>query len=300
MRRLLRGTLLAFLCLLLAFPAVSLADDDSGEMPGFLSEQARRNRVLNYAYRVLNYTWELAPEDGTILLYSLRTFPRMNGNRLVLDGTVYVAIGTVRGVPYSLSVHSDGKETTFQDYQRLTNEEKGCLAEIYEYNESSRISMLYGMSCATFLTECMRAGFPERDLPIISSAVDVLTDEQWAPMQTRGKHGMKDFPDLRPGDFIYREGHVGLVAGNDPEEKKLLIIEQSPPHDTIALCENLTDETVSFTYNDRTYEYPVRRVCMECAACRASTTGTQIKWYDYDDLRLQGYMGVFMTYEAQP
>ena len=84
----LRGVFFCVLCLILAAPFSALAEDvpiqdvDTQEIP-ILTEQERRQRVVDYAKTVQEYTWNLDPECGAIILYSLQTFPRMNGNRLL-------------------------------------------------------------------------------------------------------------------------------------------------------------------------------------------------------------------------
>ena len=261
-------------------------------------DAAARERVTAYAQQIHDYVWTLPEEDGFILLYNVNYYPRRNGNRVVFDGVQpYVVYGTVRGVPYSLSSYSNGKEMTFERYQQLTLAQRAEVANMYLYpGHGQRISMRYGMSCATFLTECLRQGFPDEDLPVLRGVGTFLYENRWKRHMTFGKHGRKDYPDLLPGDFLRVSDHVMLVMENDPEACELTIMDQTAPNSSASLCENLTDVTVTLIHRGKPTVLEARRLCMECPACLSGTTGTRLGRFSYDELGDLGYMAVFVGY----
>ena len=257
-----------------------------------------RSRVTAYAQMIHDYTWELPEEEGYILVYNRNYDPAVNGNRIVFRAwQPYVVYGTVRGIPYSLSVYGNGRERTFEQYSQLPLEERAEIANIYTYGKfGRRISMRYGMSCATFLSECLRQGFPDEDLPIMRGVVTLMSDARYKRHFEFGKHGKKDYPLLQPADLLRVANHVMLVMDNDPEHERLLVMEQTPPDHAVANCNNLTDVTITLTYRGQPTTLQAKRLCMECEACRQATTGTQLCWVDYDALREDEYLAVFVKY----
>ena len=284
---------LSMLCLLLFLTAVSVYADETAH-----DEQDARSRVVAYALQVYNYTWTLPEEEGFILLYNCNYFARTNGNRLIFDITPpYVVYGTLRGIPYSLSKYGNGKETTFTQYLELSNAERSEVANIYVYKKyGERISMKYGMSCVTFLSECMRQGFPYDPPPVLNGISTFLSDLRWKKYFTFGKRGWKDFENLQTADFLFNDEHVMLVIENDPEQQRLHIVEQTPPDYAVENCENITDVTITMYYRNNPTEMQAKRLCMECDACLQATTGTQCRWADYQELGKEGYRAVFVKY----
>ena len=259
-----------------------------------------RQRVIDYAMQVHNYEWTLPEEEGVILLYNRNYRTRTNGFRLLFDITPpYVVYGTVRGVPYTLSSYGNGRETIYPEYLALTTQEKARLANIYMYTgHGKRLSMKYGMSCATFLSDCVRQGL-EDELPVMNGVVSLMSDPIWKKHFTFGKHGWKDYADLQPGDFLSRDGHAVLVIENEPDTNTFWIMEQTPPDYAIEHCENMTDVTVTITYRDHPTKIQAKRLCMECAACRQATTGTQYRQATYEEFSEGDFIAVFVDYDEE-
>ena len=114
-------SLLCALLILTATPAYAVEPD---------TDQNPRSRIAAYALQIHDYTWTLPEEEGVILLYNRNYFARTNGNRLIFDITPpYVAYGTVRGIPYSLSVYGNGRETTYARYLELSDAQRAEIAE---------------------------------------------------------------------------------------------------------------------------------------------------------------------------
>ena len=257
-----------------------------------------RARIAAYALQVHNYTWTLPEEEGVILLYNCNYFMRTNGNRLIFDITPpYVVYGTVRGIPYSLSIYGNGREMTYPEYLETNAGERAEIANIYQYKRyGERISMKYGMSCATFVSDCLRQGFPDDPPPIMTGVITLMSELPWKKYFTFGKRGWKDYENLRTADILFNDDHVMLVMENDTEQQRLRIIEQTPPDYAVENCENITDVTVTLYYRGNPTEMQAKRLCMECEACRQSTTGTQYRWVDYQELGEQKYRAVFVKF----
>ena len=266
------------------------------ESPAPISEA--RQRVVDYARQIYEYTWELPEEEGVLLLYNMNYMPETSGFRIVFTAwQPFVAYGTLRGVPYSLSSYGNGKETTFAEYRELTTAQRIELANIYQYaSYGERVSTKYGMSCATFLTECMQQGYTEDQPPVLHGVKTFLSDPRWKRHFTFGKRGAGDYPAMQPGDFLRRDGHVMLVIENDPEGKRMRVMNQTPPDYAVENCANLTDVTVTLVYRGKPTTVQAKRLCMACDACLQATTGTQCAWHSYDELLEGEYMAVFMDY----
>jgi len=255
-----------------------------------------REAVAEYARKIHDFVWTL--DEGVVLMYNKNYHPRTNGRRLVFDGwQPYVACGTVRGVPYSLSIFSNGLETPFSIYQRLSDEERGELAWIYGYYKNGdRLSAKYGMSCATMVSECMQQGFPDEELPLAYGVKTLITTPEWKKHFTFGKNGAKNYPGLRTADLLYNSGHVVLVMENDSSAQRVLIMEQTPPDHAVAHCENLTEVEVELMYRGHPTRVTAKRLCMQCPACLQATTGTQLRYASYTELRKSGYQAIFVDY----
>ncbi len=280
------------LCVLLLLAAPLAYADETD------AEQEARARVAAYAMKVHEYTWTMPEEDGVILLYNCNYFMRTNGNRLIFEITPpYVAYGTVRGIPYSLSVYGNGLELTYPEYLKTTNAERAEISNIYNYRSyGERISVRYGMSCATFVSDCLRQGFANDPPPVMKGVITLMSELPWKRHFTFGKRGWKDYDKLQTADFLFNEEHVMLVMENDTEHERLRIMEQTPPDYAVANCENITDVTVTLYYRGSPTEMQAKRLCMECEACRQATTGTQYRWADYQELGEKKYRAVFVKY----
>ena len=288
----LRRFVCCLMCMALLAPAVLPAWAEEPE------DSAARARVAEYAMRIHDYTWELPEEKGVLLVYNCNYDPRTSGFRLVFPvWSPYVVYGTVRGVPYSLASYGNGKELTFEQYQQLDIEKRIEISNIFKYlDNGNRVCPRYGMACATFVTECLKQGLTDPDLPIIHGVKTLFGDKKWKRYFDFGKHGRKEYPRLRTGDVMYQDKHVMLVMENDAEGRRLHVMEQTPPDYAAANCENMSDVTVTLVYRGKPTTVEAKRLCMECDACRQSTTGTQYRWVDYDELGDQGYVAVFVKY----
>ncbi len=286
-----------FFCLICSLLILAAGQVCAEENPPRQDALARA-RVIGYAMQIHDYTWTLPEEVGAILLYNRNYSVTLNGNRPVFRTVKpFVATGTVRGIPYSLAVYGNGMEVPFSEYRELSNTDRVQIANIYNYGSyGKRISMLYGMSCVTFLSECLRQGFPDEDLPLQKGVGDFVYEEHWKQHFTLGKRFLSNYARLQAGDFLYRDGHAVLVVENDPEGHRLRIIEQTPPDYACQNCENITDVTVTLYYRGKPSQVEARRLCMECEACRAATTGTYYHWTDYETLRKEEYRPVFVNY----
>ncbi len=262
------------------------------------SETEARDRVVSYALQIYDYVWTLPEEQGPILLYNCNYGVRTNGFRVVFDRSQpYVVYGTVRGIPYSLATYSNGRDLTFEQYLALTDAQRAEIANIYNYpGYGKRISMRYGMSCATFLSDCLRRGLQDDALPVQDGVRTLLSDTRWKKYFTFGKRGWKDYEALQPGDFITRDGHAMLIIENLAKEQRMRVMEQTPPDYAVANCENITDVTVTLIHRGKPTQLQAKRLCMECAACRQATTGTQCRWVDYTELVQSEYRAVFVKY----
>ncbi len=287
----------SFLCLFCSLLILAAGQFCAGES---LTEQEARARVVEYALQIHNYTWTLPEEEGAILLYNKNYSVWINGSRPVFKTVKpIVATGTVRGIPYSLSIYGNGLEVPFSEYRELANAERVQISEVYNYGSNGkRISMLYGMSCVTFLSECLLQGLPNENLTLQKGVGSFVYDKEWSRYFTLGNNRyLKDFERLQAGDFLYRIGHAVLVIENDPAERRLHIIEQTPPDYAYDHCENITDVTVTMFFREKPFQVEARRLCMECEACREATTGTRYHWVTYDELRKQEYRPVFVNYQ---
>ena len=159
--------------------------------------------------------------------------------------------------------------------------------------------MKYGMSCATFLSDCLRRGFSADPPPVIDGVTSLMSDLRWKRYFTFGKRGWKDFENLRTADFLLSADHVMLVIENDPEQQRLHVMEQTPPDHAVANCENITDVTITLRYRGNPTQMQAKRLCMECEACLQATTGTQYRWADYQELGMQNYRAVFVRYPEE-
>ena len=257
-----------------------------------------RARVAAYALRIHDYVWEQEQHDGVLLMYYRNYFPRANGNRIqFVHSEPYVVYGKVRGVPYSLASYGNGREMGFEDYLALNAVERGELANIYKYSSyGQRISMRFGMNCATFLSDCLRQGFPQEDLPVMRGISTLMYELKWKRHFTFGKRGWKDYENLQTADFLECDTHAVLVMENDPDNSMLRVMEQTAPEYAIEHCTGLTDVTVTLYHRGKPTEVQAKRLCMECEACLQATTGTQYRWVSYDELAQEEYRAVFVNY----
>ena len=262
---------------------------DPDPNPG--DETEKRNAVVAYAESVWNYTWNI---DGYILLYNSGYKPSESNGALVFGGDrPVVATGSVRGIPYSLAANGNGAEKSFSAYNALSTANKLLISNIYSYNGNTRVSMKYGMSCATFVTSCILQGMPGKGLSTYALSA-IHQSSAWKPYITQGSKTTDGYKKLQKGDYLYVNGHVRLVVGNTGSS--IEVIEQTPPDYTRNHCSNPRTVTVSLTYNGVTRQYTATQVCMSCAACRQATLGTQKTTYSYSALSSAGYYPMYVNY----
>ena len=247
----------------------------------------RRQAVVDYAYNVYNYTWSTS---GNILVY----YNGYNPTTTSISDTVnpVVVSGTVRGIPYSLSANGDGAEKTFSAYKSLSSSEKLLLSNRYSYNGGYRVSMKYGMSCATFVTECMLQGLPGKGLSTYA-VTNIHSQSKWKNYITQGSKTTEGYKKLQKGDYLYSSGHVMLVVDNNGSSG-LTVIEQTPPDYSRINCSNKKTVTVCLTYNGTTKSYTATQLCMNCDACKQTGVGTQKKYYSYSNL--SSYTPMYVDY----
>ena len=251
-------------------------------------DEGARQKVVDHAYEVYNYTWNT---DGYILVYYNGYNP--DDTNLTTNGVKPVVVtGTVRGIPYSLSANGNGAERTYGQYRSLSASDKLLISKKYSYGGGTRVSMLYGMSCATFVTECMIEGLPGKGLSTYA-VTNIHSQSSWAKYITQGSKSTAGYKALQKGDYLYSSGHVMLVVDNDGSSS-LTVIEQTPPDYARNNCSNKTSVTVTLTYNGTTKQYTATKLCMNCAACRQAGVGTQKKTYSYSSLT--SYYPMYVDY----
>lgn len=260
-----------------------------------------RDDAVNHAYEVLNYQWYTS---GYVLLYSSTFGPQINNGVLTFSSTPYVATGNVRGIPYSLSKSGDGggDEKTFEAYKNLTMSDKLQKSNRYWYGSSYKVSMRYGMSCATFVTDCILQGMPNNGL-YIYPLTNFHKQNIWQNYVTVGSLNDEGYSKLQKGDYLYHQNgdHVRLVVENNKSAKTITYIDQTPPDGTRNGCTNkqyLSNITLS-TYNGATYNGPAWKVCMQCSACLANTMGTHKATISYSSLPLYpAYYPMYVNYDG--
>ncbi|MBQ7168695.1 MAG: putative Ig domain-containing protein [Synergistaceae bacterium] len=194
-----------------------------------------RDDVVNYAWQIWNYTWTTSS-----------TVPRYNYDSRNGPATV---TGTIKGVPYTYV-----NMISFSEYKALSVADKGTVA--------SSNSMKYGMVCATLVTDCIRQGFPSRNLPLlnmvmfhksrysssytglVSSVSDAVfnydhTKAQWQNIwanirSTQKNSGYPAYKKLQKGDYLNDWNHVILVVENDTSAQRITYIDQTSCWDSVA------------------------------------------------------------------
>lgn len=256
-----------------------------------------RDNVVAHAESILNYTWY---SSKPILLYYNGYNPYENPDGSLNITTPVVATGTIRGIPYTLSSNNTGggAEKTFSQYKALSAADKSTLSKIYTYGNGKRISMKYGMSCATFVTDCILQGLTGKGLSVYSN-IHIHRQSGWKNYITQGTRTDEGYMALQKGDYLYNAtSHVMLVVDNNGSS--ITVIEQTPPDYTRINCTNKRTISAALTYNGKTKYYRSTRVCMQCDACKRSTTGTQKATYSYSSLRSGGYYPMYVNYGDVP
>lgn len=184
------------------------------------SEKSPRDKVVDYAYEILNYTWTT---DGYIVLHDGTACPEeVNGKP---SFTPTVVKGTIKGIPYTLSSNGNGggAEKTFSEYKELSDYERKLVSNRYwygKYNKTDngyRVGMKYGMSCTTFVWNC------------ISQALAGVTRTGWCPsIPDLWDVTRTSYSELQKGDILWKSTHVMLVVANNPSSSRLTVIEQAP------------------------------------------------------------------------
>ena len=136
-----------------------------------------RNKVADYAYEILNYTWEATSE---VLGYKGKD---ENGN--YLSPYKWSAGTTIYGLPYADSSIKD-----FREYkEKLSNSQKS--------EKSTEYQMKYGMVCASLVTDCIRQGFTN---------ITLNRDDQCL-FHKRGVWGTNKVIRSVPGGDIWKNDH---------------------------------------------------------------------------------------------
>ena len=259
------------------------------------SSDEKRERVKEYAEKILNYKWKI--EDGYLLLYSKTYLPKLDGknnNNLIMTTPLYIVSGDVRGIPYTLSSNNTGggEEKTYSEYIELSNSEKATLSNIYTYSGGTRISMKYGMSCATFVTECIIHGLRDTNAKVsVHSGTNIHQQNGWRDIVTRGGQTDEDYQRLQKGDYLYSSGHVMLVVDNNGSS--ITVIEQTPSY--FGNCTKKEKVTVPLVYGGKAYSFEAEKLCMNCNACTKRTVGTAQNVYTYDKLK-EKYEPMYVNY----
>ena len=233
---------------------------------------AARNAVATHAYDILNYTWNT---DGYILLYN-------NGE------TMFVAQGTVRGIPYSLN-----EEPSFEDYKNLEITNKSEVRINYPTQYGSRSGSKYGMACAAFVTDCIHEG---------QSSITKETATQFHGHYSQIKNlggGYDGFKKLRRGDYIDNYDHVKLVVDVKTDEngnnQEIKTIEATPPwYPDPKICTGHSDNKVTVNWDENDYE--AYEICKECDACKENMLGTRVNWMSFSSFQNESYDAMQVTY----
>lgn len=269
----------------------STSDPDDTES----DDAAYRQTVVTHAYKVYEKSWTT---DGYILLYYNGYNP--SDDSIVVDESIHpvVVTGNVRGIPYTLSSNNTGggEEKSFEDYFNLSASDRLLLSNKYTYNGGSRVSMKYGMSCATFVTDCIRQGLPRtssNQLLNTYASTNIHESAAYKKYITKGSADNDGYKKLKKGDYLYKGSHVMLVVENDGISS-LTVIEQTPPDYSRSNCTKPKTITVELTYGGQTQTYTAKQLCMECDACRQAGMGTQKKVYYYS--ALTSYTPMYVDY----
>ena len=273
--------------------AIDDDDDDSNNDSG--DDSDARQAVVAHAESILNYTW---PAVNSILLYYNAYSPYTSGGELKFSRSPVTAKGMIRGIPYTLSSNNTGggQEKTFSQYKALSTANKSALSNIYKYDGGNRISMKYGMSCATFVTDCILQGLTGTGLSSYA-LTNIHAQSGWRNYITQGSRTTAGYKKLQKGDYLYTGSHVRLVTANSGSS--ITVIEQAPPDYTRINCSNKKTVSAYLTYNGRTRYYSSTQVCMDCDACRTGTTGTKRASYSYTNLMNTGYYPMYVSYPSK-
>ena len=194
-----------------------------------------RDEVVAHAYEVLNWEWHT---DGYVVLhysgYEPDTDYEAPSPALFSANRPLVATGTLRGIPYTLSANGNGRERTLSEYKELTDAERLDVSNVYGYGNNGhyengiwikptiqywRVGMKYGMSCATFVWDCL-----SQVLPLTRTAGSPNIPSLWGNYLTK-----TSYSNLEKGDILQKIAHVMLVVDNNPASGYLTVIEQAPP-----------------------------------------------------------------------
>ena len=266
--------------------------DDPNPTP--VNDGDARDKVVAYAHEILDYEWET---NGYVLLYTKQA--TKNGDSITFtynntDSTPMVATGRIKGLPYTLQCGGGVQEMSFTSYKSLSEADKLTVSGQYSYNGGTRISMKYGMACATFVTDCIIQGMPEKGLSR-STSTYFHNNSGWINYVSMGDKGTDGYKSLQKGDYVDNYYHVMLIVENTGSG--VWVIEQTPPDEAKQGCKNPTWIDVSLRGASGTYR--VKKVCMECEECEKSYIGTRKKYYPYtgnDSLYSNNYRPVYVTY----
>ena len=247
---------------------------------------AARDKVVEHARKILDYKWTT---NGYILLYYNQYNPayKSNGEIDFRYAIPVVAKGTIQGIPYTLSKNGNGggDEKTFDEYKALPASDKLKVSNIYVYEDGKatynglRVSMKYGMSCATFVTDCIRQGLSGAKVQHLTTFHNTSS---YSGKITQGERSNSGYSKLQKGDYLRNGGHVMLVVDNYTSTLK--VIEQATPSVSGYWQEvyNITFSNVPGTYT--------------ATLCNDGKVGTREKEYSYDYLKSYEYYPMYVNY----
>ena len=180
-----------------------------------------RNETARYAYEILNYPWTT---NATIYRYNGKD---NNGN--------YYTPGTTTGEIHGLPYCTDSGCCSLEDYNNL---------ELWQKEQTSWPKMIYGMQCASLVTDCIRHGLDlcniyvpfdnqcvfhhraywKNNVKTIASSWlwdDNISKQEWIDgwdnesksIVTANRY--KAYQDLKRGDYLDNYDHCILVIDND-------------------------------------------------------------------------------------
>ena len=257
---------------------------------------AGRDAAVAHAEEILNYTWNTS--DYILLYYrgyapSGSGFPTFNGSLPI------VVTGRVKGIPYSLSANGNGAEKTFAQYKALSASDKREISGIYTYSGGSRVSMKYGMSCATFVSDSILHGLTGKGLSV-GHVTTFHTNSGWRNYVTQGTMNTAGYRKLQKGDYVRNGGHVMLVAGNN--SSSVTVIEQTTPDSspnatiTSTTLANARRASVPL-YKNGTAKYYTAIIL---DGYSKSAMGTRKRDVSYSTLLSEGYYPMYVNYPSTP
>ena len=267
-----------------------------------VNDSNARQKAVEYAEKALNYTWYTSEPILMHYNYGLDSSKNKNGQIVPVFGTdkPVIAMGNVRGIPYSLSQNGGGGEEDSPEYYMEHREisERSITSKVYKDDGNGgylKIGPKYGMSCATFVSMCIRTGFGGSTFKRSAGTGGIYSNN--SQYVTQGKAGNRDdYSRLQPGDYLYKSGHVMLVTANNGNS--LTVIHQTPPINNMSPeCTNKKAVKVTLKLSDGSSTViDALQVCMNCNACKQVTMGTRKDVFSYTHSYLQQYQPMYVKY----